>query len=109
MTNRLIALMVLLCVQGIELKAQRILVKTTSGEIVPGAWIELSVEGTAEKRIQISDANGLATFNIADKKQVLLVKMTGFNSFKDTLNSKCSNYNAVLQPGTDSLGTVIIT
>lgn len=107
--NRLVLLILLFSLQVIDLKAQRILVKTTSGEIVPGAWIELSVVGTTEKRIQISDANGLAVFSIADKQQVLLVKMTGFNSFKDTLNSKCSSYNAVLQPGTDSLGTVIIT
>jgi outer membrane receptor for ferrienterochelin and colicins len=109
MTTRRIVLLLILSFHVFSLNAQRIAVKSTSGEIIPGAWIELSVAGAAEKRIQITDANGIASFSIVNKQQVLLVKMTGFNAFKDTLHSGCSSFNAALQPGTDSLGTVTIT
>jgi outer membrane receptor for ferrienterochelin and colicins len=90
------------------LHAQQIVVKSNTGECVPGAWVELHAQGN-NKRIQLTDANGLARFDAVPLKQSLRVRMTGYAIYADTLEAGCTKHEVKLRHTADSLGTVVVT
>jgi outer membrane receptor for ferrienterochelin and colicins len=90
------------------LHAQQIVVKSSTGEYVPGAWVELHAQGN-NKRTQLTDANGRARFDAVPQKQHLCVRMTGYAMYADTLEAGCIRHEVKLVHTADSLGTVVVT
>ncbi|HTF05797.1 MAG TPA: hypothetical protein VK826_17335, partial [Bacteroidia bacterium] len=80
----------------------------TSRQSVPGALVTLtSVSGTL--RQGVSNENGVISFPAVSEKQFLQVRMTGFATWKDSIQPHALSVNVYLLTKTDSLNEVVVT
>lgn len=101
--------LILLLIPGASLIAQKIHVTdAATAQSVPGALITLT-SAKGEVRKGTTDVNGELNFSSIATKQKLVVQMTGFTEWSDSISASAESFNVILQPRTDSLKEVVIT